>query len=229
MNLKIGDFGLAIRLTQETPTRHSFCGTPNYMAPEVVANKELIAKNVMQFSEYGFPADVWAIGVFAYNFLVGKSPFPFGNTQQNYSRILEGEFRFPDDSARVAEGRPPISQDAKSLIRYILNIDQKRRPTLRSILQHKFFVAPDDGVPISVIPTQLPRTILNHPLPEDYVNRLRLKGARVSHQMQMCQRLEALTDRHVGGDQFSTSSVKQEPPSLQLDHSLACYKSSSEA
>ena len=80
MHLKIGDFGLAIKLTHEVPSRHSFCGTPNYMAPEVVANKELITKNASYFSEYGFPADVWAVGVFAFNFLVGKSPFPHGNT-----------------------------------------------------------------------------------------------------------------------------------------------------
>lgn len=86
MNLKIGDFGLAIVLTDETPTRHSFCGTPNYMAPEVVANKDYLSKglshqNFILYSEYGFPADVWAVGVFMYNFLVGKSPFPYGNTQ----------------------------------------------------------------------------------------------------------------------------------------------------
>ena len=80
MNLKIGDFGLAIKLTPEFPFRHSFCGTPNYMAPEVVANRELIAKNSHYFSDYGFPADVWAVGIFAFNFLVGKSPFPLGNT-----------------------------------------------------------------------------------------------------------------------------------------------------
>lgn len=85
MNLKIGDFGLAIVLSDEIPTRHSFCGTPNYMAPEVVANKEYLSKgltnqNFVLYSEYGFPADVWAVGVFMFNFLVGKSPFPYGNT-----------------------------------------------------------------------------------------------------------------------------------------------------
>jgi len=57
------------------------------MAPEVVANKELIAKNCLRFSEYGFAADVWAVGVFAFNFLCGKSPFPLGNTPQNYAKI----------------------------------------------------------------------------------------------------------------------------------------------
>lgn len=197
MNLKIGDFGLAIKLTSEIPTRHSFCGTPNYMAPEVVANKELITKNVMQFSEYGFPADVWAVGVFAFNFLVGKSPFPFGNTQQNYTRIVDGEYKFPEESARISEGRAPISQDAKSLIRYILNIDKKRRPTLRSILKHKFFVAPDDGVPLAVIPNQLPRTILNHPLSEDFINRLRIKSMRASKTNQIKLKLGSLADRQI--------------------------------
>ena len=41
----------------------------------------------MLYSEYGFPADVWAVGVFMFNFLVGKSPFPYGNTSQNYKKI----------------------------------------------------------------------------------------------------------------------------------------------
>jgi len=56
------------------------------MAPEVVANKDYLSKglshqNFILYSEYGFPADVWAVGVFMYNFLIGKSPFPYGNTQ----------------------------------------------------------------------------------------------------------------------------------------------------
>lgn len=72
------------------------------MAPEVVANQAIVTKGLTSnsailYSEYGFPADVWAVGVFAFNFLVGKSPFPFGNTPQNYTKISNGDFKFPED------------------------------------------------------------------------------------------------------------------------------------
>lgn len=63
--IKIGDFGLAILSTEEDRIqRFSVCGTPSYMAPEVVSKKP-----------YSYEADMWSIGVVAYNLLFGKPPF----------------------------------------------------------------------------------------------------------------------------------------------------------
>ena len=62
--LKIGDFGLAVRITEEEPFIKSWCGTPNYMSPE-------------QLKETGhsYEADIWAVGVIMYYLMFKKAPF----------------------------------------------------------------------------------------------------------------------------------------------------------
>jgi len=121
---------------------------------------------------------------------------------------MEGDFKFPEDHDRNLQGRPPISNDAKSLIRYILNTDQRHRPSLQQILAHKFFTAPDDHLPLVVIPLQLPQTILTHPLSEEFVGKLRAKG------LQMVGRkfeVESYTETMQG------IMLSPDPGSLQLD------------
>jgi polo-like kinase 1 len=53
MELKIGDFGLATRLEFEGEKRRTVCGTPNYIAPEVLDSKQ----------GHSYEADIWSIGV----------------------------------------------------------------------------------------------------------------------------------------------------------------------
>ena len=96
MQLKIGDFGLAVQLKQGE-RRKSFCGTPNYMAPEVVLNNHKVAGGLGLGQEYGLSVDVWALGLFMYNFLEGKNPFHNGDLNRTYNRILKGEFEFSSD------------------------------------------------------------------------------------------------------------------------------------
>ena len=172
MRLKIGDFGLAVRLNGKNERRNSFCGTPNYMAPEVCLNKERLDairegySSIPDYSYYTLPVDIWALGVIMYNLLVGKSPFPYGDTKDNYDNIKRARYRYP--SAKVN----CISEDAKDLIEMILNPDPELRPTIDEILDHRFFTDPCDGIPLSVIPRSLPKTILNYPLSEDYLKSL---------------------------------------------------------
>ena len=64
MELKIGDFGLSVRLRSLNEKRFTTCGTPNYIAPET-----------LQSSGHSFGVDVWALGVIAYTLLIGKPPF----------------------------------------------------------------------------------------------------------------------------------------------------------
>ena len=64
MHLKIGDFGLAARITKQNPDRRTMCGTPNYVAPEVASHKS-----------HSFPADIFSCGVILYTILTGKPPF----------------------------------------------------------------------------------------------------------------------------------------------------------
>lgn len=65
--VKLIDFGFAIALAPDTKL-NVFCGTPSYMAPEIVNKKD-----------YTFPVDIWALGILLFKTLTGT--FPFRGTQ----------------------------------------------------------------------------------------------------------------------------------------------------
>ena len=78
-NIKVIDFGFA---TTSLKPLNVFCGTPNYMAPEIVAKKEYL----------GAPADIWACGIVLYVMLAGKFPFKGIDDKSLYVKIKSGNF-----------------------------------------------------------------------------------------------------------------------------------------
>ena len=64
MELKVGDFGLATKLDFVGERKKTVCGTPNYIAPEVLYG-----------SGHSYEVDIWAVGVIIYTLLIGKPPF----------------------------------------------------------------------------------------------------------------------------------------------------------
>ena len=64
MELKIGDFGLSVQLKEKSERRYTTCGTPNYIAPEILKDEG-----------HAFGADIWAVGIIVYTLLIGKPPF----------------------------------------------------------------------------------------------------------------------------------------------------------
>jgi polo-like kinase 1 len=64
MEVKIGDFGLSTKLKNQREKRFTTCGTPNYIAPEILAE-----------IGHSYEVDIWAIGIILYALLVGKPPF----------------------------------------------------------------------------------------------------------------------------------------------------------
>jgi serine/threonine protein kinase len=64
MEVKIGDFGLSVKLKNSKDRKYTTCGTPNYIAPEIL-------------NEIGhsYEVDIWSIGIILYAMLFGKPPF----------------------------------------------------------------------------------------------------------------------------------------------------------
>ena len=120
MQLKLGDFGLATKLEFEGERKRSLCGTPNYIAPEILDGK----------CGHSFEVDIWSIGVCIYILLIGKPPFETNNRKETYKRIRERNFTFPPNDV--------ISKPAKELIENILVLQPYKRPSLDEILKSDF-------------------------------------------------------------------------------------------
>ncbi|ODV95617.1 hypothetical protein PACTADRAFT_50313 [Pachysolen tannophilus NRRL Y-2460] len=124
MNLKIGDFGLASVLGPHSSRKYTICGTPNYIAPEVLEGKN---------TGHSFEIDIWAIGVMMYALLCGKPPFQSKDVQVIYERIKQNDYHFPNDD------KVQISNEAKKLISDILATNPLQRPSLEDILEYPWF------------------------------------------------------------------------------------------
>lgn len=99
-NIKLIDFGFSIYIPSDKKLS-IFCGTPQYMSPEIVAKKEY----------YGPPADVWATGILLYIMLVGQFPFKAPDEKKLYQKIQKNDFTVPNF----------VSAGAQHLIKKLLN------------------------------------------------------------------------------------------------------------
>ena len=147
MEIKLGDFGLASKLDFEGQKRKTICGTPNYIAPEVLDSK----------TGHSFEVDVWALGVIMYTLIIGRPPFETNDVKKTYNLIKMNAYSFPDSVT--------LSQEAKSLITQILKSDPSRRPSLAQIVEHDFFHMGNS------IPKLLPVSTLAVPPSEAYIKK----------------------------------------------------------
>ena len=119
--LKLTDFGFAKIIDKEMT--YTLCGTPEYIAPEIIANKG-----------HNFPVDWWTLGIFLYEMIVGVVPFMDNDPLNLYQQILKCKVKFPKN----------INKEARSLIKHLLVVDTSRRygclkNGIRDIIEHKFF------------------------------------------------------------------------------------------
>ncbi|KAM8939005.1 serine/threonine-protein kinase DCLK2 isoform 2-T2 [Pelodytes ibericus] len=117
-SLKLGDFGLATIV--EGPL-YTVCGTPTYVAPEIIAE-----------AGYGLKVDIWAAGVITYILLCGFPPFRSENNLQEdlFDQILIGKLEFPSPYW------DNITEMAKELIGCMLQVNVEDRFTAELILGH---------------------------------------------------------------------------------------------
>jgi serine/threonine-protein kinase ULK/ATG1 len=136
--LKVADFGFA-RILPAAAMAETLCGSPLYMAPEI-----------LRYEKYDAKADLWSVGAVLFEMVSGRPPFRANNHVELLRKIEKGEDRikFPDESARPAEKEGveqevpvPVSADIKTLIRALL----KRQPANRMSFQDFFSCGVWDG------------------------------------------------------------------------------------
>lgn len=127
-DIKICDFGFAKKISDITDNE-SACGTPGYVAPEVLRGDKA----------YGAEADIWSVGVICYVLMVGYPPFYDEDQRKLFKKIKEGRYHFHEDYWK------DISLDAQDLIKKMLTVKQTDRWTARQLLNHPWILQ-DDAV-----------------------------------------------------------------------------------
>ncbi|XP_039295885.1 serine/threonine-protein kinase polo [Nilaparvata lugens] len=120
VQVKIGDLGLAARIEYRGQRKRTLCGTPNYIAPEILNKKG-----------HSFEVDVWSMGCIMYTLLVGKPPFETKSLKDTYGKIKRCEYRIPTHLRR--------SQQAVHMIMAMLQGEPSKRPSVKELLNHPFF------------------------------------------------------------------------------------------
>eukprot|EP00126_Sphaerothecum_destruens_P012613 Sdes_comp21613_c0_seq1m20208 len=122
--VKITDFGLA-KIVGENSFMKTVCGTPNYLAPEVISIAD------RRKGSYGKSVDCWSLGVILYICLCGVPPFndeSEGDTL--YDQITEGNYVFDENDWNG------VSEEAKDLVRKLLTVDPNLRYSVHQALAH---------------------------------------------------------------------------------------------
>jgi len=112
--VKLIDFGFSTCIPHDKKVK-IFCGTPSYMAPEIVSKIEYA----------GPPADIWALGVLLYALLCGRFPFKGQNDKELYTNICKQELPLQDH----------ISRQGRQLLLRIFHKNPDKRPSTKDILR----------------------------------------------------------------------------------------------
>jgi len=138
-SVKIADFGMS-KVYQDTDddpvalmvTR---CGTPGYVAPEVVSKKR-----------YSEAVDMWSLGVVLYIMLCGRPPFYGDNDVQVMQRIKLGKF------SMTGKHWSHVSSTGKQFVKSLLQVDPTKRPTAAEALSHAWFTPHDSVATVAAAP-----------------------------------------------------------------------------
>ena len=126
--LKIADFGFA-RSLPSTSLAETLCGSPLYMAPEI-----------LRYEKYDAKADLWSVGTVLYEMMVGKPPFRASNHVELLRKIERGEdkLKFPEDAL--------VSDSMKKLIRGLLRRGPVERMSFRDFFNNTVVKDPIPGL-----------------------------------------------------------------------------------
>ncbi|MCJ1455340.1 hypothetical protein MMC28_005694 [Mycoblastus sanguinarius] len=127
-HIALCDFGLSKADLTKDQTTNTFCGTTEYLAPEVLLDEQ----------GYTTMVDFWSLGVLVFEMCCGWSPFYADDTQQMYKNIAFGKVRFPKDA---------LSTEGRNFVKGLLNRNPKHRLGAKrdadELKEHAFFADTD--------------------------------------------------------------------------------------
>jgi serine/threonine-protein kinase Chk2 len=167
LQIKLADFGLA-RFIDERLGMTTLCGTPQYVAPEVIkqGTASLASDQAKQISGYGKAVDMWSLGVILYILLSGEPPFDEDNDFQLslFEQIEKGIYHFPPS---IWKDISPLAQD---LVRRLLIVDPSQRLTATETLQHPWLQNETSSIPKIVLDKAQPFVVPTHNSTFSYLN-----------------------------------------------------------
>ncbi|KIX00335.1 uncharacterized protein Z518_10474 [Rhinocladiella mackenziei CBS 650.93] len=126
--LKIADFGFA-RSLPSTALAETLCGSPLYMAPEI-----------LRYEKYDAKADLWSVGTVLYEMMTARPPFRASNHVELLRKIEKGEDKIKFGEEFI------ISEDLKKLIRLLLKRDPKERLSFPEFFNSEIITGPIPGL-----------------------------------------------------------------------------------
>ena len=137
-NIKICDFGIGIILSSENQILHSHCGTPVYIAPEIITSTK-------DKGYKGFPVDIYSAGIVLYIMVSGR--LPFDESPDDICEINKNKDMNKENEIKLKYGlskREPkylenISDELRDLLKGLLNKDPNKRLNIEQILNHPWF------------------------------------------------------------------------------------------
>lgn len=147
-HIKIADYGLCKEEMWYGNTTSTFCGTPEFMAPEILKEQK-----------YGKAVDWWAFGVLLYQMLLGQSPFRGGDEEEIFNAILTDEPLYPIQMAR----------ESVEILQALLTRDPTQRlgagpRDAEEVMEHPYFrnISFDDVLNLRIPPPYLPEVKSEH-------------------------------------------------------------------
>ena len=141
--IKIVDFGFSV-VCEERRRLHLFCGTPSYMAPELVSRTPYVGK----------PVDCWSLGVLLYTLLCGRFPFRGRGCTDLYRSIQRGNYDVPEH----------LSPSVRSLLAHLLERDPVARCTIEQVRGHDWLNASTVDAQGSSLPTKVAHLRSSEPI-----------------------------------------------------------------
>ncbi|KAK8056661.1 ULK/ULK protein kinase [Apiospora rasikravindrae] len=185
--LKLADFGFA-RVLPSTSLAETLCGSPLYMAPEI-----------LRYERYDAKADLWSVGTVLYEMVSGKPPFRASNHVELLRKIenAEDQIRFPKDCQ--------VSSDLKSLIRALLKRNPVERLSFENFFNHPVVTGSIPGLVEDDVPND-PR-----PVPRDARAASKTDEPQPSPSRTSLLRRHRLSEADVGREEGNPPSPREKP------------------